>query len=428
MSVIDDLSNAVRVYLGINSRGIIDNAFVLDDPTYGLLDASVNTLGGTVWVDVTSSCSGQINTNTGRSREVDQFQAGTASFTLRNEDRAFDPSNTASTYYPNITPRLPVQITLAAADYAPPIFTGYVDDIQVDYEMPNICTTTFTCVDAFSLLANMPVDGLTVTAGLPGVVINQVLDYVGFPATRNIDPGNTPIQSSTPTGDALTYLQTVAASEDGWLYVDAYGSLRFLDRRSLSLSASSYGLLLLADTNVSSGITNRLAYSGINQASQALLLYNTVTGQRTGGTVQTATNSASVASYLPRALSLPTLESATNAEVLNLCNWLVSAYGTPETRFASAAINLASVTGWSLVQLPDYTGISRCLTVARQMVAGDPTTGVSVPSIIEGASYSLDVSGSSYTVDLSFGSLARLAYFRLDDATFGVLDSSLVAY
>ena len=427
MSVIDDLSNAVRVYLGINSRGIIDNAFVLDDPTYGQLGSSVNTLGGTVWVDVTSYCSGQINTNTGRSREVDQFQAGTASFTLRNEDRTFDPSNTSSMYYPNITPRLPVQITLAAADYAPPIFTGYVDDIQVDYEMPNICTTTFTCVDAFSLLANMPVDGLTVTAGLPGVVINQVLDYVRFPATRNIAAGNTPIQASSPTGDALTYLQAVAASEDGWLWVASDGVLQFYDRRILSLYATFFQSMALQDGAFTSPNTvYRFDYSAIAQASQALLLYNIVTGQRTGGATKTATNAASVDQYFARTLSLSTLESASDAEVKSLCQWLVGVYSTPEVRFSSASINLASSFAPTLAQAVRQFRVGQSCIVRRQPPGGG--SDIQIPSMIEGVSYSLDVSGSSYTVDLAFGSLARIAGFTLEDATFGVLDSSLVAY
>ena len=426
MSAVDDISNAVRVYLGINSRGIIDNAFVLDDPTYGQLNGSPNTLGGTVWVDVTSYCSGQINTNAGRSREVDQFQAGTASFTLRNEGRTFDPSNTASTYYPNITPRLPVRISLVADD-APPIFTGYVDDIQVDYEMPNICTATFTCVDAFSLLANMPVDGLTVTAGLPGVVINQVLDYVGFPATRDINAGTTPIQASSPTGDALTYLQAVAASEDGWLYVTSDGVLRFQDRRSLSTYATFFQSLALQDgTFTSPNTVYRFDYSAIAQSSQALLLYNIVTGQRTGGATKTATNAASVDQYFARTLSLSTLESASDAEVKSLCQWLVGVYSTPEVRFSSASINLASSFAPTLAQAVKQFRLGQSCIVRRQPPGGG--SDIQIPSMIEGVSYSLDVSGSSYTVDLAFGSLARIAGFTLDDATFGVLDSSLVAY
>ena len=430
---------SVQVLIGFAATGTLGTFFTLDDPTKGALNNTSYTLADTVFVDVTSYVSGQISITRGRSRQTDQFQAGTASFTLRNEDRSFDPSNTASPYYPNVGPRAQVQILIAGQS----VYAGYVDDVAVNYEMPNVCTTTFSCIDAFTLLANMPIDGLHVTSALPGAVISQVLDYVGFPATRSIDTGNTPIQDSRPTGDALQYLQAVAASENGYLFVDRYGVLTFHDRYGVTvhgipqLTATS---LTFTDSSPNPDLlSGTVGYFAITQASQALLLYNIVTGATDGGTSGVAiskkvTNQASVNRYFGRTLSLSSLQSANPPDVQSLCEWLAYVYGTPEVRFETIAVQLSGVTDSRAIarlrgaaSLTVYD-IGQGITVERTPPGTGTPSVISIDSVIEGISYSLDVSSSSYTVTYALGSNDRFAYFLLDDPDQGVLDSSHLAY
>ena len=438
---------SVEVLIGFAATGTLGNYFTLNDPTAGLLSSpptpptytSTYTLGGTVYVDVSNLVSGQLSITRGRSRQTDQFQAGTASFTLRNEDRSFDPSNTSSPYWPNVGPRAEVQISIAGQR----VFTGYTDDVSVSYEMPNVCTTTFTCIDAFTLLANMPVDGLHVTSALPGAVISQVLDYVGFPATRQLDTGNTYIQDSRPTGDALQYLQAVSASENGYLYIDRYGVLTFIDRYGVTIhgvpALIPQSVTFTDSTSDPDLAVGQCGYSQITQASQALLLYNIVTGSTDGGTSgvgisKTATNAASVSKYFGRTLSLSSLQSALASDVTGLCSWLVNLYSTPEVRFETIGVELSGVIdSRAITRLRGAANlaafdIGQAITVERTPPGtGTPST-ISIGSVIEGISYSLDASSSSYQATYALGSNDRLRYFILDDADQGVLDSSHLAY
>lgn len=62
------------------------------------------------WVDV-SSYVRAIDINRGRAEDLNPFDNGTARVELDNRDGRFNPSNTASPYYPNVKPRKQIRIT-----------------------------------------------------------------------------------------------------------------------------------------------------------------------------------------------------------------------------------------------------------------------------------------------------------------------------
>ncbi len=85
----------------------------------GLDAAPLDTLSGITWTDMSTRLRAG-NTKRGRNHERARFEAGTASLTLNNQDRALDPTNTASTYYPKIKPGNRVQLSAhrgAALDF-----------------------------------------------------------------------------------------------------------------------------------------------------------------------------------------------------------------------------------------------------------------------------------------------------------------------
>jgi len=81
------------------------------------------------WIDVSAYVEG-FSTRRGRSNEFDTIQAGTVTLTLNNKARLFDPTNTASTYYPNVVPgkQIRIRATWNAVDYA--VFRGFVQSWQ----------------------------------------------------------------------------------------------------------------------------------------------------------------------------------------------------------------------------------------------------------------------------------------------------------
>lgn len=183
------------------------------------------------WVDVSAYVSGQLTTNRGRSRETDRFTTGSASFVLRNETRLFDPTNTASIYYPGIVPRTPVRVNVAGSR----VFTGYVDDYDVGYQKPNICTVTVSCLDAFSILANTYVVNQSLGQQFSGARIAALLALNSYSGALNIASGQATIQAGTygasfPGDVVLDDMQAIAASEWGYLYMDRSGTLQFQDR------------------------------------------------------------------------------------------------------------------------------------------------------------------------------------------------------
>lgn len=373
------------------------------------------------FVDVSAYLTGQINTQRGRARETDQYGCGTASFTLRNEGRQFDPSNTSSPNYPGISPRARVQIRIDS-QWA---FVGYVDDIAVDYQMPNICTTTFTCVDGLAIAANVYLNAYTPISQLTGARVTDVLNTIGYPAaavllpdgqpSRFIDAGNTTLSAGTFNNvSALTHLQAVALSENGFLFVRSDGQLTFLGRYWVGANNTNKGTF-------SDVIGTGWNYQSIVQNSQSLLLYNRVVGTRDGGTQQVADDPASQAQYMVRSLLLGQIENATDADTLSLCQYMVGRYSQPEVRFGQITVELQSLSPSLLTNILQLE-LTQLVTVNRTPPGGGSPSPISILSMIEGVSFSLDVSASTYTMTIGLGSVESRAFLVLDDPVFGVLD------
>ena len=107
-----------------------------------------------VWVNLGSDRVRDFSVTRGRESELQDFDAGTATITLSNRDRAFDPTYSSSPYYPNVRPRnrcwLRAQFNGATYD----LFKGYVD--SYDQQQPAPGQSDAVCVvqasDEFKML------------------------------------------------------------------------------------------------------------------------------------------------------------------------------------------------------------------------------------------------------------------------------------
>lgn len=187
----------------------LGTAFTLDDPTKGILADSggspANVLLAPSYIDVSNRVSGSVMVARGRSRELDQFNAGTATFSLRNEDRAFDPLNTTSPYYPGIVPRTLVRITLAGQI----IFVGRVEDYRVKYDITGTSTVEVSCADGLALLASMFLIGVTVDeefpeTRIPAVFNNTQLTYPDPVSVVGLAQSAYPYNKAGVSGIAVT--------------------------------------------------------------------------------------------------------------------------------------------------------------------------------------------------------------------------------
>jgi len=156
--------------------GFVTNQFRLDDAVAGVLDNTEYVLDGNLLgVDITEFCQ-NISITRGRQDQFAQFNAGQCSITLLNNDRRFDPINTASPYYDatagrsGVVPRRKVTVQ-SGSNY---LFTGRITDIDVQYNY-NLSTVEITSADDFVLLANTVVEAdITPSVELSGARVGYL--------------------------------------------------------------------------------------------------------------------------------------------------------------------------------------------------------------------------------------------------------------
>ncbi len=105
------------------------------------------------WDDITSDVY-EVSIQRGRKSEFDRFPASTATVTLRNDDRKYDPLNTSSVYNGQLVANIPIRIVaeIDSTDY--PVWRGYIDGWPADYtEAGYASEVKVTCTDAFKILA-----------------------------------------------------------------------------------------------------------------------------------------------------------------------------------------------------------------------------------------------------------------------------------
>jgi Concanavalin A-like lectin/glucanases superfamily len=104
-----------------------------------------------VWVEIPITKVASASWSWGRSNELDKFRPGTAEIVLYNDDRLFDPENSAGTYFGLLNPRVPFRITANAG--ANNLFYGFVEDgWEQIYEPPSNAFCRVRLVDLLSVV------------------------------------------------------------------------------------------------------------------------------------------------------------------------------------------------------------------------------------------------------------------------------------
>ena len=403
----------IQVLVGFETTTGFGNPFQLDNATYGKLDTG--TLGGVQLVDLTSMIR-SINIKRGRNRELEQFNAGTASVVFYDPTRILDPLNTASSYYPFVGPRNPIEVYADGVD----IFCGVVTDWNIDYGVAaNATDTVARCADAFTVLANQAMDDWTPTAQASGARVNAVLDRseVRYQGPRSIDTGSSTLGAYAVAAgtNVLTYLQTVMASEQGYLFIAADGTLTFRGRET-ALNATPTITFKDDGTGV--------RYQSLTNAYGDELLYNYIQTQSPAGAVQINSNATSIALYQAQQYSKLDLLNSTTAEVDALGEYLLGRYKDPQLRFTGVQVQLAGLSAADQASVlgNDLTDI---VSVLKTFGTGTPAT-VTQTLITSGVEHS--ITPASHTVRFTFESTDGNSYLTLDSAIFGKLDENLLAF
>ena len=405
----------MQVMVGFQSTTGFGTPFLLNDAFYGVLDtAGRGTLGGVTMVDLTYLVE-SVNITRGRSRQLDQFNAGTATIAFDNASQILNPSNTSSPYYPFVLPRCPVQILANGI----PIYTGLVTDWNLDYDISNEDIMYASCSDQFTVLANQALNAVTPSAEASGARINTVLSYseINYQGARSIDTGSSNLGAYEIAQDTnvLNYLQLVNTSEQGYLFMSANGTLTFKGRTSV--------LNPVAGATFNTDGTGLPYQTLVNQYGDELL-YNYIVTQSPAGAKQIASNSTSIALYQSQQYALLDLLNSTTTEVAGLGNYLLGKYQNPVLRFTGLSTQMAalSTANQNIILGLDMTSIC---TVVKNFVVGTPATETQT-LIVSGISH--NITPGSHIVSYTFESTDGNQYLTLDNAIFGTLDNNLLSF
>jgi hypothetical protein len=397
-----------QVLVGFQTTTGFGQPFQLNDAVYGKLNTG--TLGGIAYADLTSIVL-SVNIRRGRNRQLDQFNAGTAQVVFNNNSRILDPLNTSSIYYPFVLPRSPIIIYANGT----PIYTGFVEDWNLDYQNANQGRMVARCVDAFGTLANQQLNAFTPSAETSGVRVSTVLDRpeINYQGARSIGTGTSTLGAYAVSQDTnvLNYLQQVNTSEQGYLFTASDGTLTFKGRSSVlnPVSGASF-------TTDGTGIS----YMSLVSQYGSELLYNYIVTQSPAGSAQTNSDSTSIALYQSQNYNILNLLNSTTTEVNGLGAYLLGKYRNPVLRFTGVSCELAALTSaqWSIIFAIDLTSI---ITVQKDFSTGTPASE-SQTLIVSGIEHRI-VPGS-HNINFTMESTDGNQYFVLNDAIFGTLSTS----
>lgn len=310
-------------------------AFIIGSGVFG---TNVFADSSALVVDVSDQVD-RVETKRGRTALSDQFQTGTLTLRLIDQNGDFNPQNPSSPYYTYLTPMRKVQITATYAGLTYPIFSGFITSYLTVYpkSTDEVTYTTIQAVDAFRLAQNAQISTVTGAAAgnLSGTRINQILNTISWPASqRDIDAGLTTLQNDPGTNrTALQALFTASDSEYGAIYVDASGNFVFQDR---TVTVSSIGGTPTVFADNGTGIPYIDSVWILND----VLIFNKATITRLGGTAQVASNQASIDKYFLHSYFQNDLLMQTDAVALDYALAYVASRAETTVRVDSITLDL----------------------------------------------------------------------------------------
>jgi hypothetical protein len=409
----------MKVELGLDLGGNDPFAFRLDDAIKGVLDNTDFTLGGTKLFDISSRLV-SVAIRRGKSQALDRVDAGIATITVDNFDRLFDPLYEDGLYYGQLIPRR--EVVISSKGY--PVFNGFIDDFDIQYEPGKKSVVSIAVSDAFSVLANSSLDEVVPPSELSGARIERVLDLpeVGWPLERReIDTGNTLMLDSVVnegTG-TLSYLQLVETSEFGTIFISREGNVVFRERNSVPNVID----VVFANTTVDPLLT-AVPFIDVNIVYGSENLYNRIFLENDEAIPEEgfAEDLDSQALYGVRAYDKSGLLVQNASDLQFLSDYLLERFKQPQYRFETVTVSLDNISAeqQNLVLDLEIGDIVQVKFLPSQ-----------VPPAIEQYCRVIGINNSwdNNSKNITF-SLERLdfAIFILDDAVLGVLDDDRLAY
>jgi hypothetical protein len=408
----------LNVSLNFSSGATFGNPFTIGDPVNGIL--GVNELSDSTTpslvIDLTNVTK-SIKTNRGRNIGRDIYEAGTCTVRIYDQTGRFNPQNTSSDIYGYLTPLRKLRVSAQYNGYDYYLFSGYTTDYVYTYDQAeNVSYVDINASDAFRLLNLAAITTVTgASAGQDtGTRIGKILDTVQFPnSLRTIDTGNSLTQADPSTSrTALAAIQNCEFSEQGAFFFSPEGNAIFKNRSNTISSAGG--------TPIAFNQTGGIPYKNLKFAFDDKLIVNQANITKIGGTKQTKTDTASIATYFPHSVTYSDLVVDTDAEALNIASIYVATRSSTTIRIDQMTIDIYD----TLVPSDTILGLDYFQNVLISNIQPDNTT-ITKNLQIQGISW--EITPNSFLG--VFTTLETLTDgFIIGNATYGVLGDDILSY
>ena len=412
------LPATLNVSLNFQSGATFGNPFIIGDPVSGVLGVGILADSSTpaLIADLTD-VTRQITIRRGRNVTRDTYEAGNATVRIFDQNGDFNPQNTSSPYYGQLTPLRKLRISAAYAGTTYYLFSGYTTDYAYSYDQAeNVGYVDISASDAFRLFNLAAVNTITGQAAGQdtGTRISKILDTVEFPTSmRELDTGDSNTQADPATRrTSLSAIQNCEIVEQGAFYLSAEGNTVFKNRSNTISSAG--------DASIAFNQTGGIPYKNLKFAFDDKLIVNQANVTRVGGTTQTHVDLDSVATYFPHSITYSDLVAETDAECADIAALYVSTRATTTIRIDEMTVDLldANVPTNTILNMDYFTNV--------EISNIQPDNSVITKNLqIQGVAW--DITPNRWLG--TFTTLEPITDgFIIGNATYGVLGDDILSY
>lgn len=215
-----------------------------------------------------------------------------------------------------------------------------------------------------------------------GERVDRILDAAGWPAAdRNIDTGQSTLQSAELGQTALAALQQVEQTEFGALFITGAGLVRFVDRLSLLTAPYTTSQADFGDDG------SELEYADITFEYGDQQIFNEARVSRSGGAVQVVGDPTSQIAYMRRSRVVDGLLHQDDSTSRDIASWIVTHYKDPILRVTG--MKLEPSAGNEDTHFPQVLGrelLDRVTVIRRPQSVG---VAISQESMIQGITHNV---------------------------------------
>ena len=412
------LPATIKVAFDFSSGPVFGLPLTLGDPTNGILGVNVLAASAAVVVDLTPQTT-SIRIARGRDLIQDQFNAGTCTVRVLDENGDWNPQNPSSPFFGLLQPLRKLRISAEYEGTLHYLFSGYTSEYRYTFpKNEEIGYVDIIASDAFNLFTKSAVTTVSgASAGdTSGTRVNQILDEIGFPTgQRQIDAGDSTMQADPGTlRSVLSALKDVEFSEFGGLYISAGGDVVFRER------TDAYETIAGTPTIFDQGAG--INYSSLRLSFDDKLVFNVANFKRIGGAMVQVIDQPSIDTYFPHTITRESLLNQTDAEVGSLARAYIASRKDTDIRIDAITLDLLT---------PNYdAGVTAALTLdffSPVQITNIQPGGSTITKTLQVFGVTHDITPNSWFTTFTT-SEPLIDGFILGSSVAGILGTSVLAY